>query len=463
MVAQDNKNGRGENLKKTLDLTEGNIWKKMLLFALPLLGTSFIQQLYNTVDLLVVGNLLGKEAHAAVGASSLLTTCVVGFFTGLSVGCGVMTAQARGAGDRRKLDRILHTAMGVSLAGGAILSVLGVALARQFLVWMNAPEEILAPGAGYARIYLMSMIPMCIYNIYAGVMRALGDSEAPMRMQLWGGVINVVMDLVLVKLLPDGIYGVALATLFSQSAAAVLAVRYLRRGTEFGRLDLSRIRLEGEIVGEIARLGVPAGLQSLVITLSNVFVQSAVNWLGVDAIAGFAAYFKVELLIYMPIVALGSAMMTFSGQCCGAGNIRRISEGVRVCIAMGVAYVAVMSALLYFFGQYAFMLFTRDPGVIESGMRIVHVTFPLSWSYVFLQIFAEAARGKGKTLQPMLIILATICVFRTVCLMIFTRSGVTIERVAAVYPAAWFAAAVCLFLFWMKERRREAFPERMKL
>lgn len=442
-------------MRKTLDLTEGNIWKKMLLFALPLLGTSFIQQLYNTVDLLFVGNFLGKEAQAAVGASSLLTTCVVGFFTGLSVGCGVMTAQARGAGDRKKLDRIIHTAMGVSLAGGAILSVLGVTLARQFLVWMNAPEEILVPGTNYARIYLLSMIPLCTFNIYAGVMRALGDSESPMRMQLYGGITNVVMDFVLIKLLPDGIYGVALATLFSQSVAAVLAVRYMRRGTEFGKLDLSRIRLEGKIVGEIAKLGVPAGLQNLVITLSNVFVQSAVNKLGVDAIAGYATYFKVELLNYMPIVALGSAMMTFSGQCYGAGNIRRISEGVRVCIIMGVAYVAGMSALLYFFGQYAFMLFTRDHGVIESGMRIVHVTFPLYWLYVFLQVFAEAARGKGKTLQPMLIILATICVFRTICLVIFTRGGVTIERVAATYPAAWLAAVICLFLYWMKERNRQ--------
>ena len=445
-------------MRKTLDLTEGNIWKKMLLFALPLLGTSFIQQLYNTVDLLFVGNFLGKEAQAAVGASSLLTTCVVGFFTGLSVGCGVMTAQARGAGDRKKLDRIIHTAMGVSLAGGAILSVLGVTLARQFLIWMNAPEEILVPGTNYARIYLLSMIPLCTFNIYAGVMRALGDSESPMRMQLYGGITNVVMDFVLIKLLPDGIYGVALATLFSQSVAAVLAVRYMRRGTEFGKLDLSRIRLEGKIVGEIAKLGVPAGLQNLVITLSNVFVQSAVNKLGVDAIAGYATYFKVELLNYMPIVALGSAMMTFSGQCYGAGNIRRISEGVRVCIIMGVAYVASMSALLYFFGEYAFMLFTRDPGVIESGMRIVHVTFPLYWLYVFLQVFAEAARGKGKTLQPMLIILATICVFRTICLVIFTHGGVTIERVAATYPAAWLAAGICLFLYWMKERNRK--PER---
>lgn len=442
-------------MKKTLDLTEGNIWKKMLLFALPLLGTSFIQQLYNTVDLLFVGNFLGKEAQAAVGASSLLTTCVVGFFTGLSVGCGVMTAQARGAGDRKKLDRIIHTAMGVSLAGGAILSVLGVTLARQFLVWMNAPAEILVPGTNYARIYLLSMIPLCTFNIYAGVMRALGDSESPMRMQLYGGITNVVMDFVFIKLLPDGIYGVALATLFSQSVAAVLAVRYMRRGTEFGKLDLSRIRLEGKIVGEIAKLGVPAGLQNLVITLSNVFVQSAVNKLGVDAIAGYATYFKVELLNYMPIVALGSAMMTFSGQCYGAGKILRISEGVRVCIIMGAAYVAGMSALVYFFGQYAFMLFTRDPGVIESGMRIVHVTFPLYWLYVFLQVFAEAARGKGKTLQPMLIILATICVFRTICLVVFTRSGVTIERVAATYPAAWLAAVICLFLYWMKERRRE--------
>lgn len=447
-------------MRKTLDLTEGNIWKKMLLFALPLLGTSFIQQLYNTVDLLFVGNLLGKKAQAAVGASSLLTTYVVGFFTGLSVGCGVITAQARGAGDRDKLDRIIHTALGVSLAGGAILSVLGVSLARKFLIWMHVPDEILIPATNYARIYLLSMIPLFIFNIYTGMIRAMGDSESPMRMQLYGGLTNVVMDYALIRLLPDGIYGVALATLFSQGVSAYLAMRYMCKGTEFGKLEPRRMRLEGSIVGEIAKLGVPAGLQNLVITLSNVFVQSAVNQLGVDAIAGYATYFKVELLNYMPIVALGSAMMTFSGQCYGAGRIRRISEGVRVCIIMGVAYVAGMSALLYFFGQYAFMLFNRDPGVIESGMRIIHVTMPFYWLYVFLQVFADATRGKGKSLQPMIIILMTICVFRTVCLMIFTRGGVTIERVAATYPAAWMAAALCLGLYWMKERKRA--PEQIK-
>lgn len=439
--------------KTTLDLTQGNIWKKMLQFALPLLGTSFIQQLYNTVDLLFVGNMLGKEDQAAVGASSLLTTCVVGFFTGLSVGCGVMTAQARGAGDKAKLDRIIHTAMGVSLLGGALLSVLGVSLAQQVLVWMNVPEEIMLSAANYARIYLASMIPLCIFNIYAGVMRALGDSESPMRMQLYGGITNVAMDYILIRLMPDGINGVALATLFSQSVAALLALRYMCRGTEWGKLELRKTRLEGQIVGEIAKLGVPAGLQNLVITLSNVFVQSAVNQLGVDAIAGYATYFKVELLNYMPIVALGSAMMTFSGQCYGAKNTRRISEGVRVCIILGVAYVGTMSALLYFFGQYVLMLFNRDPGVIESGMRVIRVTMPFYWLYVFIQVFAEAVRGKGKTLQPMIIILMTICVFRTICLALFTRNGVTIEHVAATYPAAWAAAALCLLLYWLKERK----------
>lgn len=439
-------------MKKTLDLTEGNIWKKMLLFALPLLGSSFIQQLYNTVDLLYVGNLIGKEAQAAVGASSLLTTCVVGFFTGLSVGCGVITAQARGAGDRRRLDRIIHTALGVSLVGGALLTVFGESLAKVFLIWMNTPEEILIPATRYARIYLLSLIPLCIYNIYAGVMRALGDSATPMRIQLIGGVTNVVMDYVLIRLIPDGINGVALATLFSQGIAAILALRYMRKGTEFGALRFRDTCLDGAIVKSVVTLGVPAGLQNLVITLSNVFVQAAVNSLGVDAIAGYAAYFKVELLIYLPIVALGSAMMTFSGQCYGAGDEKRISEGVRVCIIMGVAFTAGMSALLYFFGQCAFMMFNRDPGVIESGMRIIHVTVPFYWLYVILQVLAEAIRGKGRTLPPMIIILSTICVFRTICLALFTHGGITVERVAATYPSAWAAAALCFLIYWGKDR-----------
>lgn len=439
---------KGKNNER--NLTEGIIWKQLLLFALPLLGSSFIQQLYNTVDLLFVGNLLEKEATAAVGASSLVITCIVGFFTGLSVGTGVIVSLALGAGEKKKIEDTIHTAMGLSLAGGAVLSVIGIALAEQFLRWMNTPEEILPAAVSYARIYFLSMIPIVTYNMNSGILRALGNSKMPMLIQFAGGIVNIIMDYVSIRYWHMGVDGVAWATMGSQGAAAFLSVLSLMKGEKGYRLRWKKLRIRGSIFREILKLGVPAGLQSMVITLSNVFIQYAINGFGVDEIAAFAAYFKVELLIYLPIVAFGQAMMTFSGQNAGAGKPERIKKGVRVCIAMGILYAATSAALLLIFGRPVFGLFQKDPDVIACGLRIIRITFPFYWLYVILEVLADAIRGMGRSVVPMILILANICVLRTALLILFTRIFGTLESVAAVYPCAWLAAALSLIIYWKK-------------
>lgn len=436
--------------KKTVlkDLTEGIIWKQLLLFALPLLGSSFIQQLYNTVDLLFAGNMIGKEATAAVGASSLVITCIVGFFTGLSVGTGVIVSQAIGAGENRKVDRAVHTAMALSIVGGGILSAVGIALARTVLICMNTPSAILDSATAYVRIYLLSMIPLVTYNMNAGIIRATGNSRTPMLIQLTGGVINIAMDYVSIRFWNLGVEGVAWATMFSQGTAAILSVLYLMRKDNPYRLEWKRVRISGDVFKEVLLIGIPAGLQNLVITLSNVFVQHAINGFGVNAIAAFASYFKVELLNYLPIVAFGQAMMTFSGQNTGAGKIERVKKGARVCIAMGLGYVICSAGLLLLFGETAFGWFNKDIGVIACGMRIIRVTFPFYWLYVILEVLADAIRGAGQSVQPMVIILMNICVLRTIFLIIFTQNWNTIEAVAATYPSAWAAATVCFIIYW---------------
>ena len=451
--------------KKTVlkDLTEGIIWKQLLLFALPLLGSSFIQQLYNTVDLLFAGNMIGKEATAAVGASSLVITCIVGFFTGLSVGTGVIVSQAIGAGENRKVDRAVHTAMALSIVGGGILSAVRIALARTVLICMNTPSAILDSATAYVRIYLLSMIPLVTYNMNAGIIRATGNSRTPMLIQLTGGVINIAMDYVSIRFWNLGVEGVAWATMFSQGTAAILSVLYLMRKDNPYRLEWKRVRISGDVFKEVLLIGIPAGLQNLVITLSNVFVQHAINGFGVNAIAAFASYFKVELLNYLPIVAFGQAMMTFSGQNTGAGKIERVKKGARVCIAMGLGYVICSAGLLLLFGETAFGWFNKDIGVIACGMRIIRVTFPFYWLYVILEVLADAIRGAGQSVQPMVIILMNICVLRTIFLIIFTQNWNTIEAVAATYPSAWAAATVCFIIYWKagngfrKRKRRQTY------
>lgn len=435
-------------------LTQGPVGRRLLLFALPLLGASLIQQLYNTVDLFFVGQLLGKDATAAVGASSLLTNCMIGFFTGLAIGTGVVVSQAEGEKNGEKIQKVVHTAMSVSLVGGVILTALGFLLSRHLLLWMNTPEEILEQGLLYIRIYLLSMLPLFIYNMNSGIIRARGDSRTPMLFQLCGALINIALDWISMRYWRMGMDGAAWATVVSQTAAAAATVVYLMRQRGEYRFQWRRIRIHGGILSAVLKIGVPAGLQNLVITISNIFVQAAINDLGVSVIAGFTVYFKVELILYLPIVAFGQAATTFVGQNLGAGKTGRIQKGVNRCLLMGIAYAAVMAALMLFFGSPAFGLFTREAAVVGTGLRIIRVTFPFYWLYVILEVHADALRGAGRSLPPMIIILLCMCVLRTGLLTLFRRIWGSLEAVAAVYPCAWLAAALCLAVWWRKSYNR---------
>lgn len=425
-------------------MTRGPIGRQLLFFALPLLGASFIQQLYNMVDLLFVGNLLGKEATAAVGASSLLAGCIVGFFTGLSVGTGVVISLAVGQDNKEKIRDVIHTAAGISLTGGILFTAAGLLLSRQILLWMRTPEEILEEALIYVRIYLLSMLPLFLYNMNSGIIRARGDSRTPMLFQILGAGLNILFDWVSMRYWGMGVAGAAWATFGSQLAAAVCSVLYLMHRQDEYHLSLKRIRISGKVFREILRIGVPAGLQNLVITLSNVFVQTAVNGLGVNVIAAFTAYFKVELILYLPIVAFGQAATTFAGQNLGAGKVERLKKGVKTCIKMGMVYAVLVGMLLLVSGRWAFWLFSRDSEVIQTGLRIIRVTFPFYWLYVILEVYADTLRGIGKSVPPMAVILLCMCVLRTVFLAVFTGIWNSVEAVAAVYPSAWLAAALCL-------------------
>lgn len=338
--------------KKNTDLTKGPVARSLILFALPLLGSSLVQQLYNTVDLIYVGRACGTNASAAVGASSLLITCLVGFFGGLAVGASVLVANLLGAGRKREVKTAVQASVSLSFWGGIFLTALGLFLAPHFIAWLHTPAEIVPDAVLYLRVYFLSLVFVVMYNMCAGVIRAMGDSASPLRFQLVGGIINVVMDGVFVLAFHMGVAGVAWATLFSQGVAAALALRYLCRMQNEYRLDpgtyrhAGKLRFRALVTGQKTRttvgvgskmppdairpalqkilsVGVPAGLQSLVITLSNVFAQYHINTLGTTDIAAFTAYFKVELLLYLPIVAIGQAASTFVGQNVGARDFTR--------------------------------------------------------------------------------------------------------------------------------------------
>lgn len=438
------------NLKKNINLTEGIIWKQLLFFALPLLASSLIQQLYNTVDLIFVGNYLGKEAAAAVGASSLIVTCLVGFFTGMSVGASVIIANIFGSGKKEKLKDAIHTAIGLSFVGGIVLFIIGYIGAPYFLEWMNVPQEILKPAVSYIRIYFLSLSSVITYNMGSGIMRAMGDSKTPMYIQLAGGIVHVLMDALFIVMFENGVNGVAWATLLSQTISAVLILYYLTHADSEYRLQLKKIRIHKEILLPILKIGIPAGLQSIVITLSNVFAQYHINSLGVEAIVAFTAYFKVELPLYLPIVAFGQAITTFSGQNMGAGNIERVKKGAKVCILMGIGLTIVSSTLLLIFGHQVFGIFNQDSVVIDYGMRIILTSFPFYWIYVILEVLGDTIRGAGKAIPPMVIILSNICILRVALLFIIMYSYHDVRGVAITYPITWATTALCMLVYYLK-------------
>lgn len=286
-------------MSRVQDLTKGNIGKKLILFAIPMLLSSLVQQLYNTVDLIYAGNFIGKAASAAIGASSLLITCLVGFFGGMSVGSGVVVSQIYGAGDREKLRKAVHNAVALCLAGGLLFMLLGVVFAPVYLRLVNTPWELQASAVSYLRIYMLSFPVLFLYNIGSGVLRALGDSRSPLAAQFAGGLVNVGMDYLFIRVFHDGVCGVAWATLFSQGVAAAITLYNLSRLPDPYQLHGREIRFEASILKEVIRIGVPAGCQSLVITLSNVIAQYFINSFGEDSIAAFTAYFKVELRFHL--------------------------------------------------------------------------------------------------------------------------------------------------------------------
>ena len=431
---------------KSGNFTGGIIWKQLILFALPLLGSSFIQQLYNTVDLIFVGRFIGKEASAAIGASSLIITCLVGFFSGMSVGSSVVISQIFGSNDKIRLRRAVHSAIGLSLIGGFFLMGIGYIGAPVFLKWMNTPVSILPTAVSYLRIYFLSLVSILLYNIGAGILRAVGNSRVPMYCQLFGGIINVIMDAVFVVAFKNGINGVAWATLLSQSAAGLLVFFYLMRTPEGFRVEIKNLRIHIDIFKEILKVGIPAGIQSLVITLSNVFAQYHINGLGVDAIAAFTAYFKVELVMYLPIVALGQTIMTFSGQNYGAGKYKRVRQGTKMCICLGIGLIVSIGILTLVFIEPAFGIFTRDASVIYYGKRIAQISFPFYGISVILEILGGAIRGMGKAIPPMIIILLNICLLRSILLFVLMPIYPDVRTVAATYPITWTTTAICMTL-----------------
>lgn len=437
-------------------LTKGSVGKGILLFALPLLGSSLIQQLYSTVDLIFVGQLLGTKASAAIGASGLIVTCMIGFFNGMAVGTNVFAARHYGARRFEQLKKLIQTIFWTGIIGGFFLTVIGLVLSPVFLTWMGTPESIFPLAVRYLRIYMASMISVVSYNLLSGVLRALGDSRTPMLYQFFGGIINVFADFIFLYVFHMGVEGTAFATLFSQTFAAIGVMIHLYRLKKTYALRIRFSDCSLKEFTDILKVGVPAGVQSIIITLSNIIIQSQINTLGVTSVASFTVYFRVELIIYLPIVALGQAVVSFIGQNYGASNWKRIKKGNRLCIFGGSLITFAACILLIIAMPVILNVFTKDAAVAAQTLKIVKVTFPFYFFYTILECFSSNLRGFGKAFLPMIVTVISFCGFRIIALFALMAKNPSPDKVALSYPISWGIAAAAMAMLYVRNNRNRS-------
>lgn len=437
-----------QKCKKQDLLINGSISKALIWFALPLLGSSLIQLLYNAVDLIFIGNYVGKNASAAVGAGSLLLTCLVGFVTGISVGAGVVVSQYYGAKDYKSLQDSVHTAVTLSMIGGVILTIAGLFLAPFILRWLRVPQEIFELSVSYIRIYFISILPMIFYNMGSAILRAYGDSKRPFIYLASGAVLNVVLDWLFVVVFSWGVEGASWATTISQTLSAVFIVIHLFSTKREYRIYLKKLRIHKNQMIRIVKLGVPAGIQSSLLTISNMVVQFCINGFGQDAMAAFTAYFKVENFMYLPILAFGQAMTSFVGQNIGAGQFIRVKKGVKIGLFWGMSCTVIISTIVLVSRYYLFRMFNSEPEVIQCGIQVLLMTAPVYFIYVAIEVLSGTVQGAGASFIPMIISISNLCVLRVILLAIVVPLWNSVQAIAIVYPITWAATAFSLFIYY---------------
>ena len=430
-------------------ITEGVIWKQLLLFFFPILFGTFFQQLYNTADAVIVGRFVGKEALASVGGSTaILVNLLVGFFVGLSSGATVIISQFYGAGNRQRVSEAVHTAIAFSLSCGFVMFVVGIAFSDPVLKLMGTPEEIQKQSVAYLQIYFYGIFFNLIYNMGAGILRAIGDSKKPLYFLIASCVTNIVLDLVLVVGFQMGVEGAALATICSQMVSAVLVVVTLMRADGPYRLELKKIKVNFHILLRIIQIGFPAGLQSVMYSFSDMIIQSSVNSLGTDTVAAWTAYGKIDSVFWMIINALGISITTFVGQNYGAGKMDRVRRGVYVCLGIAAVIALGLSTILYFGGSYIYLLFTADAAVIERGIRILHFLVPTFITYICIEIFSGALRGVGDCWIPMLMTALGVCALRVVWVLAAVPFRRDILTVVFCYPLTWSVTSILFLIYY---------------
>ena len=431
-------------------ITEGVIWKQLLKFFFPILLGTFFQQLYNTVDTIIVGRFVSTQALAAVGSTSALINLINGFFIGLSTGSTVVLSQFYGASNRGDVKRTMQTNAVLAMFLGVLSVVIGVFGSPRLLHLIKTPENCIGDAITYARIYFAGTFATVIYNMGAASLRAMGDSRRPLYFLIVTSFSNIILDIFFVVVLNMGIAGAAFATVVSQIISAVLVVISLCRLSEDIRLDLGKLHIDGSLLRRILIIGIPAGLQFITFDLSNLLVQSGINSFGDTTTAAWAAFFKADAMTWMVSGAFGVSITTFVGQNFGAQKYRRIRQSVKTCLGMSIAAQLFLSIFTLTFRHFILGIYTTDTEVIRIGAYAMLWIVPFNFLFMFVEVFAGTMRGTGYSAMPTIITGVCICCFRILWVLLIVSRWHTIEILCIVYPISWILAATVFLITYLR-------------
>ena len=440
------------------DMTEGSILRQMILFALPLMLGNVFQMLYNTVDSVIVGNFVSKQALAAIGSTTVIVNMMVFFFNGFSIGAGVVIGQYFGARDMDKLHRAIETTMAATFILSLLFSLLGVALVRPLLRFMSTPEDVLPEATVYLRIYLGGISGLLIYNMGSGILRAVGDSTRPLYFLILTSLLNIVLDLFFVLVLKMGVAGAAVATVLSQFVSGALILVLLTRTRDIYRLVWRELKIELFLLKKIFAVGLPMAIQQVLTAFSNIFVQGYVNVFGSDVMAGWSSYNKLDQFIMLPMQSMAMASTTFVSQNIGAGKERRADQGTGVALMLSTSVTLGIAVALFVFASPAVRLFSPDSDVIRYGVLFIRANVFFLLLNCVNHVLAGALRGRGDSAAPMIIMLSCFVGARQVYLYLVTHLVANTPLLVGLgYPVGWtLCFIVQLSYYFLRRRQRKA-------
>lgn len=435
--------------KKQLDILHGSIWNKLPQFALPIAATAILEQLFNASDVAVVGNFTGSQrtaAVAAVGANSAVIGLIVNLFIGIALGSNVVIAHAVGQGEKDAVKKAVHTSVLVSLIGGVLVGLLGELIARPLLELINVPNDVMPLALLYLRIYLIGMPVILLYNFEAAIFRSVGDTKTPLIALAASGVLNVILNLFFVAVLKMTVNGVAIATVISNAVSSFLLYRKLRKTTQDIHLESKQLRIDFYILKRILRIGLPAGIQSAVFSISNIVIQSAINSLGTVVMAASSAAFNIEIITYDILNSFSQACTTFVGQNFGAGKLDRCKKTLALCLFEGAVFLAAAIALILFFGKSLLAVFNNDPQVVETGyIRLMLAMVSHSFCLLY-EVMSGYMRGFGISLTPAILTMFGVCGVRIGWIQFVFPQSRTFRTIMTVYPISLSVTALLIFI-----------------